>query len=90
MCFQSLAIISMQQSLLSTCLLGFAPAVMSSAIATCADPASNQQRDVKKEKGDAMNTILQDGMRVTAANRRAWIEICQCPLSLVQPLPHLS
>jgi hypothetical protein len=30
-----------------------------------------------------MITIMQDGMRVTAANRQAWIEICTCPLSLV-------
>ena len=42
-----------------------------------------QQRDVKKEKEGAMITIMQDGMRVTAANRQAWIEICTCPLSLV-------
>ena len=49
------------------------------------DPANVQQRDVKKEKEGAMNTIIQDGMRVTAANRQAWVEICQCPLSLVNP-----
>lgn len=49
----------------------------------CADSGASQQRDVKKEKQGAMNTIMQDGMRVTAANRQAWIEICQCPLSLV-------
>jgi len=42
-----------------------------------------QQRDVRKEKEGAMITIMQDGMRVTAANRQAWIEICTCPLSLV-------
>lgn len=53
-------------------------------------PVTGQPRDsrgtaegLKKEKEGAMNTIMQDGMRVTAANRKAWIEICQCPLSLV-------
>ena len=53
------------------------------------DAASVQQRDVKKEKEGAMNTIIQDGMRVTAANRQAWVEICQCPLSLVSPVLNL-
>ena len=45
---------------------------------------STQPRDVLKEKAGAMNTIMQDGLRVTAANRQAWIEICTCPLSLVR------
>lgn len=54
-------------------------------VTLCDADAGAQQRDVKKEKEGAMHTIMQDGMRVTAANRQAWIEICTCPLSLVCP-----
>lgn len=43
----------------------------------CAGAMSVQQRE------RAMMTIMQGGMRVTAANKQAWIVICQCPLTLV-------
>lgn len=42
---------------------------------------------MRKEKEGALIAIMQDGMKVTANNRQAWIEICTCPLSLVCTQP---
>lgn len=43
--------------------------------------ASAEEKVQKQQQ--AMMTIAADSMRVTAANKDAWIEICTCPLSLV-------
>ncbi|KAL0038859.1 hypothetical protein WJX79_010928 [Trebouxia sp. C0005] len=59
-----------------------APGLEKKSAAPGLQDSGPQQRDVKKEKEGAMITIMQDGMRVTASNRQAWIEICTCPLSL--------
>ncbi|KAL0043938.1 hypothetical protein WJX82_007098 [Trebouxia sp. C0006] len=59
-----------------------APGLEKKSAAPGLQESGPQQRDVKKKQEGAMITIMQDGMRVTAANRQAWIEICTCPLSL--------